>query len=329
MAAQLVYGLPFTPTPTPGPDWQGMLMTWTGWDGSVWTLSDRSAGALLLAGTRGLTLPPTRRIVDTSPAVAGSLHRGSVTEEREVFWPIKIFHGDGALAWVARDRAFRRTLDPDRPGVWAVTQPSGETRRLTCYFDNEGNHEFDTLPSLTGWARYAITLYAEQPYWVGEPIVNSFKAPEPPAPFFEPTGPQVVNIASAYSVENATIDNPGDVESYPRWFIDGETVTASVGIGSLLVDVPFTVPADKCLVIESDPVDIGATMYDIAPSAAGKKPSQRIVGVDLINPVDRTADLGEADFGAIPPGQSVPLSLTVNGTGMVECYLPTLWRAAW
>jgi len=59
------------------------------------------------------------------------------------------------------------------------------------------------------------------------------------------------------------------------------------------------------------------------------KPSDRVIGVDLINPADRTADLGEADFGAIPPGASVPLSLTVSGTGKVECYLPTLWRAAW
>ena len=92
--ANIVYGLPFTPPSTPGPNWQGMLMTWTGWDGSVWSIADRDSGALLLAGTRGLTLPPSRRIVDTSPAVAGSLHRGSVTDEREVFWPIKIFHGD-------------------------------------------------------------------------------------------------------------------------------------------------------------------------------------------------------------------------------------------
>ena len=333
--ANIVYGLPFTPTPTPGPDWQGMLMTWTGWDGSVWTLSDRDSGALLLAGTRGLTLPPSRRVVDTSPAVAGSLHRGSVTDEREVFWPIKIFHGDGALAWVARDRAFRRTLDPDRPGVWAVTQPSGETRRLTCYFDNEGGQAFDTLPSLTGWARYGLTLVAEQPYWVGEPMVNSFKAPDPPEPFFEPNGPQIINIVSSYSAENATMDNPGDVESYPRWYIDGETIvvgdepSASVGVGDLIVSVPFAIPAGQCLVIESDPVNIGATLYDIAPSGADMKPSDRVIGVDLINPADRTADLGEADFGAIPPGASVPLSLTVSGTGKVECYLPTLWRAAW
>jgi len=326
--ANVVYGLPFLPTPTPGPNWQGMLMTWTGWDGSVWTISDRSAGALLLSGTRGLTLPPTRRVVDSSPAVAGSLHRGSVTEEREVFWPIKIFHGDGALAWVARDRAFRRTLDPDKPGVWSVTQPSGETRRLTCYFDNDGNHSMDTLPSLTGWERYSITLVAEQPYWVGDPVVRSWKN-RTYEPFFDADGPQIVNIAPGADASTATIDNPGDVESYPRWFVDGEVTAAAVGVGGIVVNVPFTVGAGQCLVIESDPVNIGATMYDVAPGAEAKKPSERVIGVDLINPVDRTADLGEADFGAIPAGESVELSLSLTGTGTVEVYLPTLWRAAW
>lgn len=332
--ANIVYGLPFSPPSTPGPDWQGMLMTWTGWDGSVWTLSDREGGALLLAGTRGLTMPPTRRVVDASPAVAGSIHRGSITDEREVFWPIKIFHGDGASAWVARDRAFRRTLDPDRPGVWAVTQPSGETRRLTCYYDNDGNHSMDTLPTLTGWERYALTLYAEQPYWVGDPVVNSFKAPPIPDPFFGTDGP-VVNIASSYSAANAAMDNPGDVESYPRWFIDGPTTvvggapSASVGVGDLVVNVPFAVAAGTCLVIESDPDAIGATLYTIAASGTDKKPSERIIGVDLTGPVDKTTALGEADFAAIPSGESVPLSLTISGTGKVECYLPTLWRAAW
>lgn len=327
--ANIVFGLPYAPPTIPTPSWGGMSMTWTGWDGSVWPISDSRSGVVLMAGARGLTLPPSRRVIESSPARAGSKHQGSITSEREVFWPLKVFHGDGSLAWVERDRAFRKTLDPDKPGVWSVTQPSGEIRRLTCYFDNEGSQAFETLPSLIGWARYGVTLVAEQPYWVGDPVVNSFIGPVDPLPFFEPTGPQVVNIASSYSAANARMDNPGDVESYPRWYIDGDTTAVSAGVGDVVVNVPFAVVAGTCLVIESDPDLIGATLYDITVSGASKKPSERIFGVDLINPVDMTAELGEADFAPVPAGSQVPLSLEITGSGTVEVLLPTLWRAAW
>jgi hypothetical protein len=124
------------------------------------------------------------------------------------------------------------------------------------------------------------------------------------------------------------MDNPGDVESYPRWYIEGPAVTASVGVGSTVVDVPFEVPAGQCWVIESDPDLIGATLYDVAPGASSK-PAERVEGVDLINPVDMTAALGEADFAPIPAGTAVPLSLTLVGLGKVEALLPTLFRRPW
>lgn len=277
-------------------------------------------------------MPPTERVVVTSPARPGSRHEGSITSEREVFWPVKMFHGDGSLAWVERDRAFRRTLDPDKPGVWSVTQPSGETRRLTCYFDNEGSQAFDTIPSLIGWARYGLYLVAEQPFWVGEPVVKAFSGDTvPPAFFPDPasTSGEIVNIAPGYSVSTATMDNPGDVESYPRWYIEGPITAATVGVGGVVINIPFAIPAGQTLIIESDPDLIGATLYDIAASGLDKKPSERVIGVDLINPMDKTPALGEADFAPIPSGKAVPLSLTISGAGKVEALLPTLWRAAW
>ena len=71
------------------------------------------------------------------------------------------------------------------------------------------------------------------------------------------------------------------------------------------------------------------TQGDITVAGMDKKPAARIFGVDLINPVDKTADLGEADFAPIPAGQQVPLSLTLNGEGTVEALLPTLYRRPW
>jgi len=246
-----------------------------------------------------------------------------------VFWPVHIYSDGGSIEWMLRDRAFWSTMDPEDIGVWTVTHPDGNHRSLRLRFVSDGDKVRDHDPMKRGWDSYGITLVAEQPFWEGPPEVRSFAGQAPPLPFFEPTGPQVVNIASAYSVANASMDNPGDVESYPRWFIEGPADTASVGVGSQVVDVPFAVDEGQSLVIESDPDLIGATLYDIAPGSEGKKPSDRVVGVDLVNPVDKTPDLGEADFAAIPAGTAVPLSLTLVGLGKVEAQLPTLYRRPW
>jgi hypothetical protein len=306
-----------------------MPMTWTA-KGITWPLTDRSAGIFLRPGVRGLGTISTERHASTSPAVPGSRYEGSSVLDREVFWPLRIYSRDGSIEWMLRDRAFWAGMDPEDTGVWEVTHPDGAKRSLRLRFLNDGDHTRTKNPLKLGWETYAITLVAEQPFWTGEPVVKSFKPPAPPLPFFDPTGPQIINIGSSYSVENATMDNPGDVASYPRWYIDGNTTSASVGVGGVVVSVPFTVPYGKCLVIESDPaLTLGATLYDITVAGMDMKPSAREIGTHLINPVDKTRDLGETDFVPVPAGKAVPLSLTLSGTGVVEALLPTLYRRPW
>jgi hypothetical protein len=325
--ANIVYGAPYLPPVPAAPAWAGLGMRWAS-KGTEWALTDPSTGLFLMPGVRGLGSVASTRHSTESPAVAGSRFEGASFLDREVFWPLHIFSDAGSVDWMHRDRAFWRTMDPEDTGVWTVTHPDGAHRSLRLRFQSDGDRALDLDPLRSGWASYGITLVAERPFWEGVPEVRSFAGQAPPLPFFEPTGPQVVNIASGYSVANASMDNPGDVESYPRWFIEGPALTASVGVGSMVVDVPFEVPEGQCLVIESDPDLIGATLYDVV-SGAPSKPSERVVGVDLINPVDMTAALGEADFAPIPAGTAVPLSLTLVGLGKVEALLPTLFRRPW
>lgn len=321
------YAVPSTPPGDPAPAWSGMPMTWTA-KGVTWPLTDRSTGIFLKPGVRGLGTITAERHSSTSPAVPGSRHEGVSVRDRDVVWPLKIYSPDGSVAWMLRDRAFWAGMDPEDTGVWEVTLPDGAKRSLRLRFLDDGDHARRKNPLRTGWDDYQITLTAEQPYWVGEPEVQSFKAPPPPQVPFPEDG-NLVNISSGYSVEDATIDNAGDVESYPRWYIDGHTTSAQVGVGGVVVTVPFEVPAGQCLVIDSDREHLGATLYDITVDGMALKPAQRVFGVHLINPVDKTRDLGENDFAPIPAGKAVPLSLALEGSGVVECLLPALYRRPW
>lgn len=331
--ANIVFGSPYRPPAPPAPAFVGLAMRWES-KGTKWTLTDPDTGLFLMPGIRGLGSARSERHATTSPGAPGSRHEGVSFLDREVFWPVCIWNDDGSIEWMLRDRAFWSTMDPLTTGKWVVTLPDGSERSLWLRFQDDGDHVSEYDPLRRGWEKYGIKLLAEQPFWEGQPMVRSWKN-RVYEPFFDPNGPELVNIASGSDASTARIDNPGDVESYPRWFVDGEATTATVGVDGVVVNIPFAVPAGKCLIVESDPDLIGATLYDISPAQLAldpdkrKKPSDRIIGVDLLNPVDKTAALGEADFAPIPAGQSVPLSLTIGGAGAVEVLLPTYYRRAW
>lgn len=321
-------GIPTSTAPTDAARFECLGMTWTGWDGSVWDLANMASGVVLLDGIRGLGLPTGTRFRDQSPASHGSQHQGFKWDEREVFWPLKTWHESGRK-FIERDRAFFKTLHPAKIGRWTVTHPDGTPRHLDLRLEpSTADPGPELMPTLFGWARYGIYLTADQPFWVGAPSIRSFKAPTSPEAFFEPNGPHLFNIGQGFTLANASIDNIGDEESYPKWFLDNGIAAGSwVGVGALVVNIPFVVPEGKCLVIDSDPRKIGAILYDVVGGSAS--PSSRVIGIHMINPVDMSEEIGEADFGAVEPGMSKPLSISFSGTGLVEAYLPNLYDRAW
>ena len=290
--------------PNPPNRWPGMNMLWTGYDGSVWDLTTGRTGACMLAGVRGLTMPEVTHHKSRSAAVPGSRWRGSSTEEREVFWPIQLYHDTSSEEWVARDRAFWATLQPHRTGVWSVTQPSGEKRTLTLRFRDDGQAAFNYDPAMTGWMNYGITLDAEQPYWEAAPISATWRAGSPTS-FFG--GSNVVTIASGQEATSAKIDNPGDVPTYPVWTLTGPLSAATLGINGRSINVGFSIASGQTLVIDTSPAALTAMMGG----------------------VDRIASLGTSDFAPVPAGNGIPISLAVVGSGTVAMEITPLYYRAW
>lgn len=287
---------------------EAFSMTWQGWDGTVWDLTDGTAGLFLVpTGVRGLAMPPIDRFTQESPAVAGTRWRGSRAGEREVFWPLYIFSDGTAQDWVDYDRAFWRTMHPDLPGVWTVAQPDGTMRSLTARFADDGDHSFQQDPAKTGWELYAITLVAEQPYWQGTPIIRTWRGGTGTSGFFGAGAPPFT-IGSGATLDVATIDNPGDVPAYPVYTISGPTTSVTVGIGGRIVEVPFAIASGQSLTIDTGPT--AQTAFDS-------------------NGVDRTGELGAVDFAPIPPGVSLQMSLQMAGTGTVSGTITPLYRRAW
>lgn len=295
------------PTMPDAGHWPGLEFTWTGWDGTIWNLAGgRPSGVALKPGVRGLSMPPLQRYTSGSPATAGSRWRGVRAQEREVFWPLGVYQITGSQEWLDYDRHFWRTLDPERPGVWTVTQPNGEARHLTCRFVDDGTHAFDIDPSRMGWTTYGITLVAEDPFWHGQPVNRTWSTTE--ATSFFGAGAPSFFISSSSVLATARIINPGDVDAWPVWTITGPTESVEVGVGDQIIEVPFGLLEGESLTIDASPT--AQTAIDS-------------------HGVERTSELGRTEFAPIRPGQSEQLSLNMVGEGTVSATLTPRYYRAW
>jgi hypothetical protein len=307
-----------TPTPTPVPPsppptasdttWGALSVSWAGWDGSVWEMSSPGSPVWLTAdGTRGLNMPPVSRYTSESPALAGSRWRGYRIGERPVFWPLLVY-GDSTAEWRAVDRAWWATLRPDRPGTWTVRQPDGGGRSLTCRYADDSEHVFGRDPYSTGWQAYGVNLVAEDPFWRGEVIARQFTAASSSS--FYGAGAPPFTISPSATTDTAAMTNPGDEPAWPVWTLAGPFTSATVGVAGLTIAVPFGLAAGKSLTIDTRPDRLSAVDSDGA---------------------DRVDNLGAVAFGALPPGDSVPVSIVLAGqsaaTSVTVAVEPLYYRA--
>lgn len=311
MSVNFVYGVPYVPpVPVVFVPWQGLKHTWTAWDGSVWPISDPRSGAALLAdGLEGLGMPEILNYTHDSPVVHGVEWDGWLATGRKVFWHFIIYSGSAtddqpsSDAWLARHRAFWKTMHPGTTGVWTVELPTGEKFSLRLRFVSDGGHSYATDPSKRGWEAYGIELFPEQPFWEGDTIVQSWEAGEQ-VDFYGPdgSGPDFF-ISSSAQVSTAVVTNPGDVEAFVTWTVNGPTTAAVVGIGDDTTTVPFAIPDGSRLVLDTDPRQLTAELD----------------GVDVMD------QLTEFNYPALPPGEDVQLNLDLDGTGSVEAKFKTYY----
>ena len=306
----IAYGTLAAPTnQLPVSPWSRSRMTWTGWDGSVWDLTNPEAGVFLTSkGIEGLGMPTHQAWVGESPAVHGQYYRGHVVEPRPAFWPVYLYSDIGSEDWLALDRAFWRSLHPGKHGKWTVETPAGGRRTLSCRFVDDGRHAYDHDPIVRGWATYGVSLIADSPFWTGEPVRRTWSQRDAINFFGGAAGkgpPLFIPIVSQLS--KAKITNEGALEAWTVLTIPGPLTAVTVGVDGATVQWNTTLTADDILVIDTDPT----------------------VQCAWLNGVDVTEQLGTADFAPIPEGDELPLSLTMAGTGSVEALITPRFYKAW
>jgi hypothetical protein len=106
----------------------------------------------------------------------------------------------------------------------------------------------------------------------------------------------VFSIGSSNAVFGARIANPGDVDAWPVWKVNGPYTVASVGVGSRLISLPARTNGQS-ITVDTNPAVQTATDQ---------------TGADI------TALLGSVDFAPVAPGDPSQLNVTMTGTGSVD-----------
>lgn len=307
--------LPSVPAPRVSP-WEGMRHEWVGWDGSVWDLATGSEGVrLLVEGVEGLHFPSLTKYRSTSRAVPGARLRGWRAAEREVFWPLSIHDTTSSAGFIDLANRFFRTIRPDLPGTWRVGA-GGQFRELQLTGRFEESHSYPRDPVMDGAGLYKVTLEAAQPFWSGEAVERGPWLAPASSDFRPAGGTPMFFISSGSAFGSATMPNPGDVERYVEWTVDGALSSVELGVPGGIIDVPFSVPSGQRLVIDTDPRNVNALMGPIPDEG------EPFVGTDM------TVQLGFQSFRPVAPGSEVELHVDGTGTGSVSARLvPHYFRA--
>lgn len=306
----VVYAEAPIPEPPLPPAFQGFQHTWTGWDGTSFDLSVPTAGVQLLQdGITGMHMPEFDQYMDEHASVDGARYRGSRVKVRNPEWTLGVF-GDSSKQWRERNTALWNTFRPDRPGLHTVTDPDGVSRSLLCRYRSSAELSYARDPLKAGWAVYQVTLLAEQPFWLGAPILSpiwgnaeapvNFTGPSDSAPDFY--------ISGATTIGSASLTNPGDV--------DADVAYVAKGTGTGLTSVRIQAAGGDMLY---GPVAAGSTLRISTDPAA---PLATLDGVDVSGAVSPW------DPRAIPAGETSPLAVTLVGQGTLQAsFTPRYFRA--
>jgi hypothetical protein len=196
-----------------------------------------------------------------------------------------------------------------------VRHPSGAERHLDLRFSNDGDVAYEHDPVLRGWSNYGITLTAEQPFWRATPIKREWSAGGA-LPFYPAGEGETFVISPSTTLDSSAMPNPGDVDAYPVWEVHGPTTTAQVGVAGRNITIPFAVGENQVLVIDTAPTAQAATLYDVAGGVRS-------------NAVDKTVELGTANFVPVPADSVTTTTLSISGSGKVSLILTPLYLRAW
>lgn len=190
-------------------------VTWIAADGTEYSISDNH---LIISGSEGRFMPPVQFIEEEVPFQPGARLRDVRIGVKEFDLPIYV---DGASESETRSkiRNLLRLFNPLKgDGKIRITAPDGSQREINCRYSG-GLEISERKDSKIGNLQAVVFVFrAFDPYWYDTSTqVRTFTTGQT-ATFF-PLFP--LRLSSSTVFADITINNNGDIETWPEWIIKG------------------------------------------------------------------------------------------------------------
>jgi hypothetical protein len=274
----------------------GVTVVLTGADGSSWDLTH--GPVRLQPGVLGFRPSDVEHLWSASPALAGALHRGYRVPPQPFRLPV-FLQASGSLAMRDLDAALWRALSPDADCLLTVIAPDAVARSINLRFVGVGDAETSRDPMVMLHEGYPLTFIAGDPFWQGAPEAPVFRpAAATPVPFYSPPGStHVLATNPSNTAADATVRNNGDVASWPVYAVTGPVSSFTLGVGDSTVAYGAAVASGKTVWIDTHPA------RQTVGFAEGENSETAWLG------------LTSRQFAPIPPGQEVPITASLIGSG--------------
>lgn len=193
------------------------IISWVDRKGVEYQLSDAENFEVLL-GTKGFYMPPFSFTEEEAPNQEGSTPRNVKVKARDIDLPLRIIAKD-ELDLEIKLRQLTRMFNPLKAdGKIKVVGYGGSQRELNCRYTS--GFEMEDLSDTRGqnWQKAIGVFRAFDPYWYDVATQVKTFTPGQPATFF-PFFP--LRLSSSSVLVDTTVDNEGDVETWPEWIITG------------------------------------------------------------------------------------------------------------
>lgn len=264
-----------------------------GADGSTWDLVSGPVRTTV-AGIKGLGMPEVDDQTRQTALQDGQTLTGWRLQPRTVWLPLK-FHAEANVDVEGVQRAFWRAVPIGEIATLIVTDGSGATRSLGIRFQDDGGIAYKVDPYLYS-PTFGVTFIADRPWWEGPAQTTYYSLGEAGAvDFFGGTGGPPFFISSSQGSGSSTLSNPGDQPAWIEWTVSGPISDFRAGVSGHYVGGPIAVGAGNLLRIETDPLR----------------------QVAYLDAVKVTRELTEIDWVPVPRGSSVPIDISLVGSGIV------------
>ncbi|MDF2792061.1 MAG: hypothetical protein K0S80_5163 [Neobacillus sp.] len=237
------------------------IISWIDANGVEHLLSD-SANFQVLLGSKGFYMPPFSFAEEEVPFQPGSRLRNVKVKARDVDLPLRII-GINEIDLENNLRNITRIFNPLKAdGKIKVTGYDGSQRELFCRYTGGFEMEESSSTRRRTWQKAVGVFRAFDPFWYDSSTkVQTFKINESPGLFF-PILP--LRLASSTVFADISIDNTGDVETWPEWIITGpcDSVTLTNLTTGETTNLEVTLEVGETITIDTRPFQKTITKSD-------------------------------------------------------------------